>query len=86
MRRTGAARRCAADDLLITNGCQQALDLVGRVLLRPGDAVAVEDPVYPGLKSLLTGMGARLAAVPVGAEGMDIAAPGARPGARAAAS
>jgi len=45
---------------------------VGRVLLRPGDAVAVEDPVYPGLKSLLTGMGARLAAVPVGADGMEI--------------
>ena len=63
----------AADDLMITNGCQQALDLVGRVLLRPGDAVAVEDPVYPGLKNLLAGMGARLAAVPVGGDGMDVA-------------
>ncbi len=62
----------AADDLLITNGCQQGLDLVGRVLLRPGEAVVVEDPVYPGLKSLLTGMGARLVAVPVGADGMEV--------------
>jgi len=70
-RRQGVAG--AADDLLITNGCQQALDLIGRVLLRPGDAVAVEDPVYPGLKSLLSGMGARLAAVPVAAGGMDVA-------------
>jgi 2-aminoadipate transaminase len=61
------------DDLIITNGCQQALDLIGRVLLRPGDTVAVEDPVYTGLKNLLTGMGARLVGIPVGTEGMDVA-------------
>jgi 2-aminoadipate transaminase len=59
------------DDLLITNGCQQALDLIGRVLLRPGDTVAVEDPLYTGLKHLLTGMGAQLCGVPVGSGGMD---------------
>lgn len=59
------------DDLLITNGCQQALDLIGRVLLRPGDTVAVEDPLYTGLKNLLTGMGAQLCGVPVGSGGMD---------------
>ena len=60
------------DDLLITNGCQQALDLIGRVLLRPGDTVAVEDPLYTGLKNLLTGMGAQLCGVPVGSDGMDM--------------
>jgi len=59
------------DDILITNGCQQALDLIGRVLLRPGDSVAVEDPIYTGLKNLLTGMGAQLCGIPVGADGMD---------------
>ncbi len=59
------------DDLIITNGCQQALDLIGRVLLRPGDTVAVEDPVYTGLKNLLSGMGARLVGIPVGAEGLE---------------
>jgi 2-aminoadipate transaminase len=61
------------DDLLITNGCQQALDLIGRVLLRPGDTVAVEDPLYTGLKNLLTGMGAQLCGIPVGVDGMDYA-------------
>ncbi|HLI85128.1 MAG TPA: PLP-dependent aminotransferase family protein [Bryobacteraceae bacterium] len=60
------------DDLIVTNGCQQALDLIARVLLRPGDAVAMEDPVYAGLKNLLGGMGARLVGVPV-EEGMDAA-------------
>ena len=61
------------DDLLITNGCQQALDLIGRVLLRPGDAVLVEDPIYPGLKNLLSGMGARLVGIPVTPDGLEVA-------------
>jgi 2-aminoadipate transaminase len=61
------------DDLLITNGCQQALDLIGRVLVRPGDTVAVEDPIYPGLKNLLAGLGAQLAGIPVGPRGVDVA-------------
>ena len=43
------------------------------MLVRPGDAVAVEDPVYPGLKNLLTGMGAQLLGIPVGPDGIDIA-------------
>ena len=68
-RRQGVA--APGDDLLITNGCQQALDLIGRVLLRPGDTVAVEDPLYTGLKNLLTGMGAQLCGIPVADDGMD---------------
>lgn len=52
------------DDLLITNGCQQALDLLRRVLVRPGMRVAVEDPIYPGLKNVLLAGGADLVALP----------------------
>ena len=37
-----------SDDILITNGCQQALDLLRRALVRAGDKVALEEPVYPG--------------------------------------
>jgi 2-aminoadipate transaminase len=73
-RAAGLAR--PGDDLMVTNGCQQALDLIGRVLLKPGDAVAVEDPVYPGLKNLFARMGARLAGTPTGGSGMDIDALG----------
>src|SRR5262249_47792418 len=61
------------DDLVITNGCQQALDLIGRVLVHPGDAVAVEDPLYPGLKNMLARTGARLLGIPVAVDGMDMA-------------
>ena len=60
------------DDVMITNGCQQALDLIRRVLVRPGDRVGLEDPVYPGLKNLFLQAGADLCGVPVGAEGIDL--------------
>jgi 2-aminoadipate transaminase len=70
-RRHGLAT--ADDDLIVTNGCQQALDLLARVLVRPGDSVVAEDPVYTGLKNLLAGAGAQLIGIPVGAEGMDVA-------------
>jgi 2-aminoadipate transaminase len=61
------------DDLMVTNGCQQGLDLAARALLRPGDAVVVEDPVYTGLKNLFSEHGAQLSGIPVGPDGMDIA-------------
>lgn len=59
------------DDVLITSGCQQGLDLVQRVLVRPGDAVVVEDPVYPGVRNLFLRAGARVVGVPVGPQGME---------------
>jgi 2-aminoadipate transaminase len=61
------------DDLIVTNGCQQALDLLARVLVRAGDSVVAEDPVYTGLKNLVAGVGGRLVGIPVGSEGMDVA-------------
>jgi DNA-binding transcriptional MocR family regulator len=69
-RRTGVAR--ANDDVIVTNGCQQALDLVQRALVRPGDTVLVEDPAHPGLKSVFARGGARLVGLPVGPQGLDV--------------
>jgi 2-aminoadipate transaminase len=63
----------AEDDLIVTSGCQQALDLIARVLLRDGDPVAVEDPVYPGLKNLFLDSGTQLTGIPMTAAGIDLA-------------
>ncbi|MEU4235049.1 PLP-dependent aminotransferase family protein [Nonomuraea sp. NPDC026600] len=66
--------RASADDVLITNGAQQALDLIGRVLIDPGACVAVEEPGYPPARLLFRSQGARVAGVPVDGEGIDVAA------------
>ena len=69
-RSSGSAR--PGDDVVITSGCQQALDLLQRILIARGDAVAVEDPVYPGVHHVLARAGARLLGIPVGHDGMDV--------------
>jgi GntR family transcriptional regulator/MocR family aminotransferase len=76
----GAARgvRCTADQVLIVGGSQHALHLCAQVLLDPGDEVWLEDPGYYGARGALAAGGARLVAVPVDAEGLDVAAGTAR--------
>ena len=64
--------RCSAADVLVTNGAQQALDLVARVLVDPGCTVAVEEPGYPPARLLLEAQGAQVAGVPVDAEGLRV--------------
>src|SRR5579863_3402576 len=61
-----------SDDILITNGCQQALDLLRRALVRTGEKVALEEPVYPGLKNLFLEAGAQLIGVPADGDGIDL--------------
>jgi GntR family transcriptional regulator / MocR family aminotransferase len=64
--------RAGADDVVVTRGAQQALDLVGRVLLDPGDVVAVEEPGYPPARNLFRSLGARVVGVPVDGEGLVV--------------
>ncbi|MFC4910071.1 PLP-dependent aminotransferase family protein [Actinomadura gamaensis] len=75
-RHTGLSRsvRARAEDVLVTQGAQQAFDLIGRVLLEPGDVAAVEDPGYPPVRRLFRSLGARVVPVPVDSEGIDVAA------------
>jgi len=60
------------DDVIATNGTQQALDLIGRVLIEPGDVVAVEDPGYPFARDLFASHGAKVVPVPVDGEGLVV--------------
>ncbi|WP_324789753.1 PLP-dependent aminotransferase family protein [Streptomyces sp. H51] len=59
------------DDVLLTSGTQQALDVVLRALTRPGDVLAVDALSYPGIKLLAAAHGLDLAPVPVTAVGPD---------------
>lgn len=62
---------CTPETIIIVSGAQQALDMIGRVLLDPGDAVALEDPGYIGAREALAGTGARLVPVPLDEQGFD---------------
>jgi GntR family transcriptional regulator / MocR family aminotransferase len=64
---------CAPSQIFITGGYQGALDLVARVLLRPGDAAWVEDPCYVLARDALAAAGARLIPVRVDGDGMRVA-------------
>jgi 2-aminoadipate transaminase len=68
----GSGEMQPSDEIMVTNGCQQALDLLQRILITRGDTVAVEDPVYPGIQQVIARAGARLVGVPVGPNGIDV--------------
>ena len=73
-RHVGFARgvRCTPQDVVVTNGAQQALALLARVLVEPGATAVVEDPGYPQARLILEANGARVAGVPVDAEGLVV--------------
>ncbi|WP_433167562.1 PLP-dependent aminotransferase family protein [Kribbella sp. CA-247076] len=64
--------RTTPEQLVITTGAQQAFDVAARVLLEPGDMVAIEDPGYlPAYRGFLA-HGARVVGVPVDGEGLMV--------------
>lgn len=68
----GRGIRITSDDLLVTTGSQQGLDLVARVLVDPGDAVLVELPTYTGAISAFRNAQAELVGVRQEADGIDL--------------
>jgi len=64
---------CAADDIVVTSGAQQAFDLIARILVTPGrTVVAVEDPGYPPFRTAFTAHGAKIVPVRVDGEGLVV--------------
>lgn len=64
--------RCTAGEVIVTNGAQQAFDLLARITLSPGDVVAMEDPGYPMARLLFSAQGARVVGVGVDQEGLMV--------------
>jgi len=64
---------CSPEQIVITSGFQGALGLVTRAMLRPGDPVWLEDPGYFLVRHAMQAAGMRLVAVPVDADGIDVA-------------
>jgi GntR family transcriptional regulator/MocR family aminotransferase len=59
-------------EVLITNGSQQGIELALRLLVDPGERVAVEDPGYGGFREVLDALGAEVAPLPVDDQGPRI--------------
>nr|ANP21962.1 aromatic aminotransferase 3 [Mastigamoeba balamuthi] len=65
--------RCSAEELCVTNGCSQSLDLLCARLCRPGDVVLAERITYFLCQSIFEDHGVRVVPVEVGADGIDVA-------------
>jgi 2-aminoadipate transaminase len=72
--RHASEMKLSADDILVTTGSQQTLYLVADVLLDPGDIVITANPSYFVFAGTLQSLGARVLAVPVDEDGMDVEA------------
>lgn len=60
------------ENILVTNGSQQGIDLIARTFIGPGDVVIMEAPTYPGAIDVFRGRGALILTVPVDEEGMRV--------------
>ncbi len=69
--RAARGLQCHADQVFVTDGTQQALELVARLLADPGDLAWIEHPGYGGARSAFVSAGLRLQPITVGPEGID---------------
>jgi len=60
------------NNVLITTGSQEALDLIGKILINPGDKILTEDPTYLGALQAFKMYGADFVTVPIDDDGMQV--------------
>lgn len=72
---TSRGVNCAAEQVVIVAGVQDALDLVTRILLNPGDRVCMENPGYIGAAKVFEAAGAKISSIPVDKDGMELRLP-----------
>jgi GntR family transcriptional regulator/MocR family aminotransferase len=65
---------CVPGQIAIVSGAQEALDLVARIVLNPGDRVCMENPGYIGATAVFQSLGAKISYVPLEEDGMKISA------------
>ena len=70
--RTARDVDCTAEQVIVTSGSQQGLDLISRMLLDTGDPVWIEEPGYIGLRAALTANGCNVLPVPADGGGLDV--------------
>lgn len=63
---------CSAEQVIITSGAQQALDLTARIFLSANDAVLIEDPCYLEARNSFSATGAKIVPVDVDEEGLNL--------------
>ncbi len=61
----------SSENILITSGSQQALDLIGKIFINPGDRILVESPTYLGALQAWNAYGAEYVGVPIDQDGME---------------
>ncbi len=64
--------KCVPEQVVIVSGVQEALDLTARVFLNPSDRVGVEEPGYGGASAAFDAAGAKISALPVDSEGVQL--------------
>lgn len=60
------------EEILITSGGQQGLDIISKTLINPGDTIFVENPTYSGALAAFKSRGAKIVGIPMEEDGIDL--------------